>query len=225
MSIEEMYKTLPAGKRLTLKKAKYSLKLEKCHKYLKMRDDVFLMFSDLTAKLRKILLDIGNDLVNNSMLTDPSDIFYFELKEVKNILGDEFYGNIPFTLNFRKWQNSRFAALCMPSIMYERDVEQCENLSIKQIDKSEHDKTVPCFSIGSKEITTENYALKDAFRLSDISSIDGSDIIIAESASLLSFTAEYTIVNDIPLYTGARFANLLLKDKTIKTSENCISYE
>ncbi len=61
--------------------------------------------------------------------------FFFEVSEIKNIIGDEFYGNIPFTTNFRRWQNARFSALCLPFNLYEKDVEDAERIALTQIEK------------------------------------------------------------------------------------------
>ncbi|PLX70537.1 MAG: hypothetical protein C0602_03225 [Denitrovibrio sp.] len=222
---DEMFKTLPSSKRLTLSKSKYIEKLNKCHEYLRMRDELFLLCSSLTGKLRSILIETGESFVKDQMITNTNDIFFFELSEINKILQDDFFGNIPFTLNFRKWQNERFSALCLPNMLYEKDIVNAEEFASAQINKSITEKHLPCLDFNHKELATENYAASLAFRLSDLQNISDKDVLISESASLLSFTAEYAFASETPLYTGAKFAGLILKDKKISTKDNGICYE
>jgi hypothetical protein len=222
ISIEEMYKTLPAGKRITLGKNKYAERIEDAHKYLKIRDELFLAISKLTSKVRSLLLESGRQLNKDQILNDINDIFLFEIGEIKNILGDEFYGNVPFTTNFRRWQNARFSALCLPFNLYEKDVEDAERIALSQIDKSTKDKTIPCLSIFHKETSTDNYTVRMNYKLNNIPEAVGKEFVISESASLFSFITEYCATTDTPLYTGARFANLLTCNGIVRTSKDSL---
>jgi len=222
---EEMFKTLGSAKRLTMNKSKYMQKLSECHTYLKMRDELYLSIMKLTNKLRGILLEYGQKMVDDSMLTNVDDIFYFEMREISNIINDEFYGNIPFTINFRKWQNARLKALCLPYNLYEKDVEQADEIAMKQINNAMTGKTLSCLSHFHKEMQTDNAAVERCCPLSKIGSLVNKDIIVTESASIFSFITEYCAVSEKPLYYGARFAELLLQGKTISTKENELTYE
>ncbi len=224
-SIEDMYKTIPAAKRLTLKKTKYKEKIEDSHKYLRMRDDLFIALSMLTNKIRTLLLESGTQLNNEQMLHDKNDIFLFEVSEIKNIIGDEFYGNIPFTTNFRRWQNARFSALCLPFNLYEKDVEDAERIALTQIEKSTKEKLIPCLALFHKDTVTDNFTVRMNFGLNSLKDVVGKDIVVAESASLFSFIAEYCAVTDTPLYTGARFASLLVQNKILTTSSDSIRFK
>ncbi|PLX67156.1 MAG: hypothetical protein C0603_10895 [Denitrovibrio sp.] len=224
LSIDYMYKTFPTSKRLTLSKSKYAERITEAHSYLKMRDDLYLAISAMTSKVRSLLLESGTQLHNDQMLSDKNDIFLFEVTEIRNIIGDEFYGNIPFTTNFRRWQNARFSALCLPFNLYEKDVVDAEKIALSQIDKSTKEKNLPCLSLFHKEITTSNFTTRMNFRLHDIKEAVGKDVVITESASLFSFITEYCATTETPLYTGARFANIMIQDKTITTTKDSIKF-
>jgi len=224
-SMEDMYKSFPAGKRLTTNKGKYVERIANAHKYLHMRDELYIAISELTKTLRNILLSTGEQLIANSMITDVNDIFYLEMSEIKNIIGDEFYGNLPFTINFRKWQNSRFAAICLPYNIYEKDVENADSIASSQIEKSRSEKKIPAMSFFHKELSTKDYSASISYQLCDLKGLENKDAVIAESAGLFSFLTEYCAVKGKPLYTGARFANLLLQDQIITTAENSISFQ
>ncbi len=212
---EDMFKTLPSAKRMLTSKAKYIKILSEAHKALDDLDRVFLSASALTLKVRTLVLELGADMVENQILTDPNDVFYLEYTEIKNIADDSFYGNIPFTLNFRKWQNHRQSSLCMPAYLFEKDVENIPEIVKNQIEKSENTKSIPCQSFFHKEQTTENYICRNSFFISDIQMAEGKEAVIAESASVFSYIARYCAVTDTPLYTGARYAALLTRDKKI----------
>lgn len=222
---EDAYRSLPASRRLTLSRSRFYEKLDACHKYLKLRDELFTLCSKLTAEIRRMLLETGGSFVKDSMLTDADDIFFFEMNEIKKILSDEYFGNIPFTIGFRKWQNARFSAMCLPNLLYGKDIKKAGELSQAQMDRSRREKIIPCIGLNHKETVTDNYAVHRSYSLTDIHKSAEKELMIAESASIFSYIAEYAFATDTPLYTGARFAALLLKDKKITTSENGISYE
>jgi hypothetical protein len=223
--IEEMYKSIPATRRIKTSKGKYAERVSTVHKYLKMRDDMYLLTSAIVLKIRSILIETGEKLVDESIFFDKNDIFYFEHKELNNIINDEFYGNVPFTLNFRKWQNARYGALCLPYDIYEKDIERAEEVAQSQISKSEKEKVIPCMSFFNKDMSTEKFKCAKAFQLSAIKNMEGTEFVVTETATMFSHITEYCAVTDTPLYTGARFASLLLKGRKVKTSELELGYE
>lgn len=225
LSIDEMYKTLGSAKRLTTNKAKYTDKLEECHAYLKMRDDTYLSFMKLTAKLRGFLGDYGKKMVEDSMVTDASDIFNFELKEINNIINDSFYGNIPFTVNFRKWQGARFSAMCMPYNIYERDVQEASTIANQQIENSEKAGSITCLSYFYNNKADAEPAVRKSWNLLNIHEAADKNAVITEAGSMFSFITEYCAVTEKPLFSGARFADLLLKDKKISLSKDIVSFK
>lgn len=224
LSTDEMFSKLSTAKRITLSKSKYAEKLKEAHRFLKLRDDAYITIMDLSGKLHEFLLRTGKDFTENSMLTAPEDIFFFEMSEIKSILGDEFFGNIPFTINFRKWQGERFAAMCMPYNLYEKDVERSDEIAAAQLKASEESSTLPCISFFHKDIQGDNYVVKKSWRLDDIKDASGKEAVLTESASIFSFIAEYCAVTETPLYTGARFAGLLLTGQNISTAKDCIAF-
>jgi len=222
-SAETMHGKLPSMKRLMLTKGKYAALLAACHKTLDDTDKVYLALSKLIMKIRETLLATGRGLVENRVLTDENDVFYFEHKEIQNIVADSFYGNIPFTLNFRRWQSSRFASVCLPGYLYEKDVENYKDIAEKQMTKSEKDGTIPCMAFFHRELETDNFVCRHGFSIADIKDAQQADIVIAEGASLFSYIAQFCAATDKPLYTGARFASLLTKDKKIKTGNDFLT--
>lgn len=219
---EELYKSLTPSRRLLTSKAKYIEKLTKMHTALDRMDDTFTAVSSLVMKIREILIDTAKGMIEKSIIKDESDIFYLEYKEIKNIVNDEFYGNIPFTLNFRKWQNHRQGALCLPPYLYEKDVENLSTITEKQMDTSMSANSIPCMSYFHKLMKTDNYICRNSFGIGDIKVIANYDAVIAESASIFSYVAQFCTIMEKPLYTGARFSRLLTEGRTIETAEDFI---
>lgn len=220
---EAMYAKLPSMKRLILSKGKYASLLTACHKALEDTDRVYLALSGLIMKMRETLLETGRRLVENRVLTDENDIFFFEHKEIHNIVSDSFYGNVPFTLNFRRWQSSRFASVCLPGYLYEKDVENYKEIAEKQISKSLTEKQIPCLSFFHRSLETDNFICRHGFSIADIKDAQKADIVIAEGASLFSYIAQFCAAADKPLYTGARFAALLTEGKKIGTGTDFLT--
>jgi hypothetical protein len=223
VAADEMYAKLPSVKRLLLSKGKYAALLSAAHKALEDADNVYLALSKLVMQVRRVLLETGNRLVENCILTNASDVFFFEHKELQNIVGDSFYGNVPFTLNFRRWQSARFASVCLPGYLYEKDVENYKEIAEKQITKSETDKTIPCMAFYHRELETDNFACRHGFNIGNIKDVQSADAVVAESASLFSYIAQYCAIADKPLYTGARFSALLTKGRKIKTGTDFLT--
>lgn len=220
---DAMYAKLPSMKRLMLSKNKFSTLLAACHKALDDTDRVYLALSKLIMKIRETLLETGRRLVENRVLTDANNIFFFEHKEIQNIIADSFYGNVPFTLNFRRWQSSRFASACLPGYLYEKDVESYKEIAEKQISKSLAEKQIPCLSFFHRPLETDNFICRYGFSIADVKEAESADVVIAESASLFSYIAQYCAVTDKPLYTGARFSPLLTDGKKIRTGTDFLT--
>lgn len=217
ISPEAMLKSLPATRRLKTNKGKYLTAIKSAHEYLKMRDELHITTSNAVMKIRDVLIETGQKLKDESIFYEAEDIFFFEQKELNNIINDEFYGNVPFTLNFRKWQTSRFASLCLPYELYEKDVEKSEEIAHGQISKTMEEKSISCMSFFHKDVETEDFIVGRGIPLCDIKG-ETPDAIIAESATMFSFVTEFCAVKDIPLYTGARFANILLRNKKVSST-------
>lgn len=218
-----VYSSLPSMKRLMLSKGKYTSLLSNVHKALDDGDKVYLTLSKLVMNIRGILLETGKQQVENRVLADKNDIFFFEHKEIQNIVSDSFYGNASFTLNFRRWQSSRFASVCLPGYLYEKDVENYKEIAEKQMSKSMTDKQIPCLSFFHKDIETDNFVCRCGFNIADVRDAEKADIVITESASVFSYIAQYCAVTDKPLYTGARFSPLLLNGKKTRTGRDSIT--
>ena len=225
LSIEEMYKSLGSAKRLTTNKGKYINRLKECHQYLKLRDDVYLSLMKLTGKLRSYLDEYSRKMLEDSMITEVDSIFNFELKEISNIINDNFYGNIPFTVNFRKWQVARFNAMCMPYNIYERDVEEAGSIANQQIENSQEAGNIRCLSYFYNSKTETDTVVKKCWNLLTIHEASDKQTVISEAGSMFSFIAEYCAVTDKQFYSGARFADILLKDKKISLSKDLIAFK
>lgn len=220
---EEMHKTLPASKRILLSKGRYAELMADFHKYISMRDRMYLIMSKTAESVRNILLKAAEKLLNDNIINEKNDIFFFEMKEINNIINDEFFGNIPFTLNFRRWQTARFGAMCLPNYLFEKDVRECMDIAEKQIEGSKEHKNIPCVSFFHRDTETNDYLCSSGVPPAETFMAKGRDAVITESASLFSHIMQYCAATDTPLYTGARFAPLLIKGQKIKTGKDHIA--
>jgi hypothetical protein len=188
------------------------------HTLLDFRDSLYLITSNTLSKVHIIVKHIAEKLKNLSKIKYEKMIHYLEYTEIKNILNDNHYGNIQFTTYFRKWQTERFKAQIVPYEIFEKDLPDVENIAknilSKLLNKSEFD-VLSFFhrekmegEIGKDIIVYKN--ISDTYHLS--SNLQG---VITDNVRLLSHLMEFAAIYDIPIYSGIRFPEIVLKGKKV----------
>jgi hypothetical protein len=217
---DEVIKTLPLKIKLFNKNNILKI-IENAHESLNLRDKLYIKTNELILKLRKILKDLSNEFIADRKFSNFEDLRYFEIDELNNIKKDNFYGNIPFTKFFKASQEGRFNYQIMPSELFEKDIDTIYEITNKQIEKLTNLNEINCLSFFHKQdIELNDFFVERVVRLTDLPNIIDKKAIITENTSIFSFTTEFAAINEIPIYTGLKYAPLILKNKKIIPMKN-----
>lgn len=221
-----LFASLPASKRFLLNKDKLRRSVSELHSCLDLRDEITSAAFGVSASLHRLLLTFGNEMLEGRLIKNAADVFAFDLSDLKNFYNDEYYGNIPVTLWFKKWQGERTAAQFVPYDIYEKDISEIPSIVKKMLSKKQTE--IPCISFCHEDYEGLGCApvhLTD--KLTDIALVrnlppamlhclDGCRAVVTDTAPLFSYLTEYCIRTGTPLYAGIRFAGLIADGKRIK---------
>lgn len=205
------------------------------HKLLDIRDKLYLALSEYIFKSRTALLQIGDIAVSKGKADIKEDIFYFEYEDAKRVYNDSFFGDAAQSVTFRRSQLWRYAAQAIPPEIYGADFEKSAQISekmiVKALELAEFEPLVLHKGVAegsvTKDLTKTDYknviiAAKSLYP-ADLLRYETAAGFILENASPFGFASEYAILKDIPLYTGIRFAPLVLDGAKVKIDGNKIS--
>lgn len=215
---DSLFAALPAAKRFLLSKDKLRRTVQTLHTCLDLRDSLTEALFSVSTSLHSLVLSFGSEMVDGRLIKNPMDAFAFDLTDLKNFYNDEYYGNIPVTLWFKKWQGERSAAQFVPYDIYEKDIADTASIVKKMLARKQTE--IACLSFGHNDYEGVGYApvrLDD--RLTDIALVrnfppallpmlDGCRAVVTDTAPLFSYLTEYCIRTETPLYAGVRFAGL-----------------
>ncbi|QAR31991.1 hypothetical protein EP073_00810 [Geovibrio thiophilus] len=223
---DSLFAALPAAKRFLIGKDKLRRAVKSLHACLDLRDRAAEALFGVSAALSGLVLSFGSEMVEGRLIKSPMDAFAFDLTDLKNFYNDEYYGNIPVTLWFKKWQGERTAAQFVPYDIYEKDIADTASIVKKMLTKKQTE--IPCVSFGHKDYEGVGCApVRIGDRLTDIalvrnlspvmlSCLDGCHAVVTDTAPLFAYLTEYCIRTETPLYSGVRFAGLIGNGKRIK---------
>lgn len=232
--IDFFLQKLPFFKRLS-SSGKTKKLIKKAHKLLDLRDELYLAAAGFVTKSREALLQIGDIAVSKGKAVSKEDIFYFEYDEVKKIFSDSFFGDASQSINFRKWQIWRYAAQAVPPEIYGADFEKVPQISEQMISKFSQLAEISVLAVNGKPVSGQTTKKTDqdsyegfilaakSLPLADIGKYASVSGFLLENAAPFGFVSEFAILKDIPLYTGARFAPLILDGSKIKISGGLLS--
>ncbi len=63
-------------------------------KYLNLRDNISLLLSEDTYQIRRLILSMGNDLVQKDLIINSEDVFYLYLEELLSVLNHDYDPNL-----------------------------------------------------------------------------------------------------------------------------------
>jgi hypothetical protein len=233
-TFEELFATLPFRKRLTLSKSKLQETVSKLHKYLDMRDSLIKTTFAISAELRETMLSFGQEMVDGKLLTTSEDVFWFDLEDLVSFYKNDYFGNIPITLWFKKWQNERSSAQIVPYDIYEKDIGDIADISQRFFAKHLGNPSA-CVSyfagnmegsarrLSSYDDQPDDIALVQNLSPVMLSCLDKSRAVVAETAPLFSYIMEYCVLTTTPLYSGVRFAPLLYDGMSLKLTPKYVT--
>ncbi|WP_162139886.1 hypothetical protein [Limisalsivibrio acetivorans] len=220
---DELFSEFSMAKRMRIKKKRMQVELDELQRYLGLRDEAFKAAYTLNHAVREALLIFGEELTEGRILKRREDVFLFDIEELNNFRKDEYYGNIPITLSFKKWQNGRCSSQLTPYEIYEKDLERSPEIMEAYLAKQTGEFSPLSFFHRDMEadVPGEAAAVRTV-PLPLMHTMTDKKCIIAETAPVFGHLAEYCTVTDTPLYTGIRPAEILLSGKRIRTEEGKI---
>jgi len=206
------------------------------HKFLDKRDELIITAMDYFNAVNNVLHETGKELVDSRQIKKPEQLYWLELNEIKNIKKSDYYGNIPFSLYFKRVQHERYKAQFCPNLIYEKDISRIpdifHDLTSKYTKKTEvfcrtlnpvKDKT---FVYNGKNISDDaEAAVFGRISFADFPTLKDVGWIICDYAPLLSLLFEYACITDKSLYTGVNGGEVFLRGKKITLSEDRLVIE
>lgn len=222
--IKAYMKKLPffAGKS-NLKKA-----VKNIHKLLDMRDELYLTASSFIVNAQKALLKTGELGVAKGKIDKKEDIFLLDHDEIRRLYYDTLFGEIKEIVYFRKWRNKRYAAELMPPEIYAYDLSDTAHIAEDMIIRYKDTKNFAVYGLNrincegkvETDLSLDDYTDKiiAAYNLpfTKLKNYKNAKGIILENVTPLSYACEFAVLNNIPLWTGVRFAPLFLKNIAVE---------
>ncbi len=232
ISIDDFIKKLPFFKKFSSKN-KIKKAILETHKYLDLRDELYLLACNFIKKSKEALDKISDFALQKDAITEKNDIYLFEHSEIKSIINNSYIGDTISTINFRKKLYFRYATQIIPTEIYGRDLSDCAKISetmvIKALSVKEYN-TLSFFVDKDLEATATNKLdMKDYnnnfitlgyLPIIYLEKFKNTKGFILENMPLFSFVAEYAALNNIPVYSGVRFAPIILDNIKLKGTKN-----
>ncbi len=234
-TIQSHIAKLPFGKKFG-KSSKIEKSIKAVHTLLDIRDSVIKATWKYIVKSKTALELVGNTCVKREKFQSIEDIYCFDLDEVKRLYHDTYYSDTVSTVSARKSRIARASAqIIVPEIFgydFENLPQISETMIIKAMDSTEHKSLVLNKAENGKhyqvtnDLTLDNYTDKfiaaEKLSLAHLDKYKSAKGFILENVSLFSPVAEYAISNGIALYTGVRFAAIILDKKVIEFKDDLI---
>ena len=223
-NIKVYLKSLPFFSR----KSKLKKAVKNMHKLLDLRDELYLAASNFIVNSNKALLKAGELGVSKGKLNHTNEIFELDHDEVRRLTYDTLFGETKELTAFRKWRSKRYAAQLMPPEIYAYDLSDTAHIAEDMILRYKDTEAFAVYGLNrinckgkiETDLTLNDYQDKiiAAYNLpiTKLNNYKNAKGLVLENVSPLSYTCEYAILNNIPLWTGIRFAPLFLKNVVIE---------
>ncbi|MCX8084744.1 MAG: hypothetical protein N3C60_07495 [Calditerrivibrio sp.] len=219
VDVEDFLKEISSIKRVFYKK-KILEAVEHLHNGLDVRDELFVIRNNLMIKTKEIVDKIASRLMENMQIKKKDDIYYLELDEIKQILDNNFYGNVAFNIYFRKAQMDRFKIQFVPPEIYEGDIDRVEEIAdnlVKRLFALNTHKTVTFFY----KDDVKNYKILPSSSISYVDEIISFDGVIVNNVPLFSHFMEFCALQGKAIWSGIRIPDKVFsgRDLILKKGE------
>lgn len=206
------------------------------HKFLDKRDELIITAMDYFNAVNNVLHETGKELVDSMQIKKPEQLYWLELNEIKNIKKSDYYGNIPFSLYFKRVQHERYKAQFCPNLIYEKDISRIPDIFHGLMSKYNKKTEVFCRTLNPVKDKTFVYNGKNIsddagatvfgrISFADIPTLNDVRCIVCDYAPLFSLLFEYACITDKSLYTGMNGSEVFLRGKKITLSGNRLIIE
>ena len=210
------------------RKSKIKKAVKNMHKLLDLRDELYLAASAFIINSNKALLKTGELGVSKGKLNNKREIFSLDHDEIRRLTFDTLFGETKELTAFRKWRNKRYAAQLMPPEIYAYDLSDTAHIAEDMILRYKDTEAFAVYGLNrinckgkvETDLTLDDYQDKiiAAYNLpiTKLNNYKNAKGLVLENVSPLSYACEYAVLNNIPLWTGIRFAPLFLKNIEIE---------
>ncbi|HIZ90126.1 MAG TPA: hypothetical protein H9804_09265 [Candidatus Mucispirillum faecigallinarum] len=210
------------------RKSKIKKAVKNMHKLLDLRDELYIAASAFIINSNKALLKTGELGVSKGKLNHKSEIFSLDHDEIRRLTFDTLFGETKELTAFRKWRNKRYAVQLMPPEIYAYDLSDTAHIAEDMILRYKDTEAFAVYGLNrinckgkvETDLTLDDYQDKiiAAYNLpiTKLNNYKNAKGLVLENVSPLSYACEYAILNNIPLWTGIRFAPLFLKNIEIE---------
>ncbi|MDT3694530.1 MAG: hypothetical protein ROM03_08960, partial [Mucispirillum sp.] len=210
------------------RKSKLKKAIINMHRLLDMRDELYLTASSFVVNAQKALLKAGELGVAKGKLDKKEDIFLLDHDEIRRLYYDTLFGETKELIYFRKWKNKRYSAQLMPPEIYAYDLSDTAHIAEDMIIRYKDTENFAVYGLnrinceGSVEtnLNLDDYTDKiiAAYNLpfTKLKNYKNAKGMILENVTPLSYACEFAVLNNIPLWTGVRFAPLFLKNIAVE---------
>ncbi|MCI6475936.1 MAG: hypothetical protein MSA07_09600 [Mucispirillum sp.] len=210
------------------RKSKIKKAVKNMHKLLDLRDELYIAASAFIINSNKALLKTGELGVSKGKLNHKSEIFSLDHDEIRRLTFDTLFGETKELTAFRKWRNKRYAVQLMPPEIYAYDLSDTAHIAEDMILRYKDTEAFAVYGLNrinckgkvETDLTLDDYQDKiiAAYNLpiTKLNNYKNAKGLVLENVSPLSYACEYAVLNNIPLWTGIRFAPLFLKNIEIE---------
>ncbi len=206
--------------------------VERIHRLLDMKDDFTITLSNLMGYMKNALEKFFKNHLKEGFINSTAGFYYLDYDDVSKLFNGNYYGDLFNTITFKRNKYYRFSTLFKPKEIYVKDiltVNETNNYISNAILKN---KVIDVLSLNDKDssgvITTDlnldsykgmiiHFLKVSVFDLDRYKNAEG---FIFDSIPLYSPIVEFAVLNDIPIFSGVRYASGILDRKEAVITSN-----
>ena len=225
-------------KELKIKHSLFSSKkiktlVERIHKLLDIKDDFIITLSNLMGYMKISSDKFFKNHLKEGFIDSTDGFYYLDYDDISKIFNGNYYGDLFNTISFKRNKYYRFSTLFKPKEIYVKDILTVNETNIYISNAILKNKIIDVLSLNDKDssgvITTDlnldsykgmiiHFSKVSVFDLNKYKDAEG---FLFDSIPLYSPIVEFAILNDIPIFSGVRYASGILdrKETVIKSNK------
>ncbi len=207
--------------------------VERIHKLLDMRDDFTITLSNLMGYMKTSLNKFFTNHLKPGFINSTDGFYYLDYDDVSKLFNGNYYGDLFNAISFKRNKYYRFSTLFKPKEVYVKDILTVNETNKYISDAILKNKIIDVLSLNDKDssgvITTDlnldsykgkiiHFSKVSVFDLNKYKDAEG---FLFDSIPLYSAIVEFGVLNDIPMFSGIRYASGILdcKETVIKSNK------
>ena len=207
--------------------------VERIHKLLDMRDDFTITLSNLMGYMKTSLEKFFKNHLKEGFINSTDGFYYLDYDDITKLFNGNYYGDLFNAITFKRNQYYRFSTLFKPKEIYVKDILTVNETNKYISNAILKNKIIDVLSLNDKDssgvITTDlnldsykgmiiHFSKVSVFDLNKYKDAEG---FVFDSIPLYSPIVEFALLNDIPIFSGLRYASRILdgKETVIKSNK------